>query len=62
MYKNKRSRDRPFYIAAAIGSIIAVYIALCIAPYSEGGLPSVLQNAEQISFNPFLISWTQDGP
>lgn len=62
MYKNKRSRDRPFYIAAAIGSIIAIYIALCIAPYSEGGLPSVMQNAEQISFNPFLISWTQDTP
>lgn len=59
MYKNKRSRDRPFYIAAVIGCIVAIYIALCIAPYSESGLPSILQNTEQISFNPFLIRWTQ---
>ncbi len=62
MYKNKKARDRPFYIAAAIGSIAVIYFAICIAPYAQGGLPTVLQNAVQISLNPADISWTQDTP
>lgn len=62
MYKNKKSRDRPFYIAAVIGCIVVIYFAICIAPYTQGGLPSVLQNAEQINLDPLHLSWTQDTP
>lgn len=62
MYQNKKARDRPFYIMVLIGCIAVVYIAICIAPYAQGGIPAILKNIEKISFSPTDIIWTQGTP
>lgn len=62
MYQNKKARDRPWYIAIAIGAIAVIYVGIAIAPYAQGGLPSILKKAEQIRFMPTELVWTQETP
>ena len=62
MYKNKKARDRPLYIALGIGVFVVIYIAIAIAPYVSGGLPSLIRNSDKISFLPSELVWMSDTP
>lgn len=59
-YQNRHSRNRPLYILSAIGIIPVIYIAIIIAPYSQDGLISILNNINNIDIANIL--WVKDTP
>jgi len=48
------------YIVYLISSIFVIWIALLIAPYISGGLPSIITNFSIAMENPFKITWCED--
>lgn len=59
IYQSKRARDRPLYAVSVLGIFGVIYLAVLIAPYSDGGLIGVLQHLGEISFKPI---WTEGTP
>lgn len=54
---NKRS-ETVFLIV--IGSLAMIWFGLLIAPYAEGGLPSIVSNLPEITDHPFKVVWCKD--
>lgn len=48
------------YIVYLISSIFVIWLALLVAPYVSGGLPSIITNFAIAMENPFKIIWCED--
>lgn len=48
------------YIAYLIFSIFVIWLALLVAPYISGRLPSIIANFSTAMENPFKIIWCED--
>lgn len=48
------------YIVYLITSIVVIWLALLVAPYINGGLPSIITNLEIAMENPFEITWCEN--
>lgn len=54
--------SRPYLLVYALGLIPVIWLALMIAPYMDGGIPSLISNMNQAFANPFAIQWCEDTP
>lgn len=61
-FKDRASRNKPVIILLAAGALAVCYFAVCVSPYSEGGLPALIGNFSQISFLPSDIIWLSRTP
>ena len=48
------------YIFYIIASIFVIWIALLVAPYISGGIPSLIKNLGTVMDNPFNITWCEN--
>ena len=48
------------YIFYLIASIFVIWIALLVAPYISGGVPSLIKNLGAVMDNPFNITWCEN--
>ena len=48
------------YIFYLIASIFVIWIALLVAPYISGGIPSLIKNLGAVMDNPFNITWCEN--
>ena len=48
------------YIFYIIASIFVIWIALLVAPYISGGIPSLIKNLGAVMDNPFNITWCEN--
>ena len=60
VYQSKKSRDRPLYIAAAVGILPAAYLGVLIAPYMGEGLAGLLRHYSEIQL--LHPVWVEDTP
>lgn len=48
------------YVFYIIASIFVIWIALLVAPYISGGIPSLIKNFGAVMDNPFNITWCEN--
>ena len=48
------------YVFYIIASIFVIWIALLVAPYISGGIPSLIKNLGTVMDNPFNITWCEN--
>jgi len=54
---NNKNTD---YIVYLVASIFVIWIALLVAPYISGGIPSLIKNLGTVMDNPFNITWCEN--
>lgn len=54
--------SRTYLLIYALGLIPVIWIAILIAPYMDGGIPSLIANMDQAFANPFRFQWCADTP
>jgi len=48
------------YVFYIIASIFVIWIALLVAPYISGGIPSLIKNLGAVMDNPFNLTWCEN--
>ena len=54
--------SRTYLLIYALGLIPVIWVAILIAPYMDGGIPSLIANIDQAFANPFGFQWCADTP
>lgn len=54
--------SRTYLLIYALGLIPVIWVAILIAPYMDGGIPSLITNMDQAFANPFGFQWCADTP
>ena len=54
---NKNNTEYIFYL---IASIFVIWIAILVAPYTNGGIPNIIKNLGEVMDNPFSITWCEN--
>ena len=54
--------SRTYLLIYALGLIPVIWVAILIAPYMDGGIPSLIANMDQAFANPFGFQWCADTP
>lgn len=54
--------SKTYLLIYALGLIPVIWVAILIAPYMDGGIPSLIANMDQAFANPFRFQWCADTP
>ena len=54
--------SKTYLLIYALGLIPVIWVAILIAPYMDGGIPSLIANMDQAFANPFGFQWCDDTP
>ena len=54
--------SKTYLLIYALGLIPVIWVAILIAPYMDGGIPSLIANMDQAIANPFGFQWCADTP
>ncbi len=54
--------SKTYLLIYALGLIPVIWVAILIAPYMDGGIPSLIANMDQAFANPFGFQWCADTP
>lgn len=54
--------SRTYLLIYTLGLIPVIWVAILIAPYMDGGIPSLIANMDQTFANPFGFQWCADTP
>ena len=54
--------SRTYLLIYALGLIPVIWVAILIAPYMDGGIPSLIANMDHAFANPFGFQWCADTP
>ncbi len=54
--------SKTYLLIYALGLIPVIWVAFLIAPYMDGGIPSLIANMDQAFANPFGFQWCADTP
>ena len=54
--------SKTYLLIYALGLIPVIWVAILIAPYMDGGIPSLIANMDHACANPFGFQWCADTP
>ena len=54
--------SKTYLLIYALGLIPVIWVAILIAPYMDGGIPSLIANMDHAFANPFGFQWCADTP